>query len=293
MPLIPITDGQHRIAFVRGVLSAAPPSYSEVMPYVDDPVDDDEARRQHRRRPRPRRPAEVEAEIRTLDLEEELVDLETPLARPRKQLRGDLWKRWGMTTTARNRYRMRDALFRYAPELETPRLVIIVDQIVEQKILLNQLMFAHQKLVPIHLAVAAKLQEFLEQMPPVRDLTDSDFLEAIHEMNKLLTKFQNTNPFVYVDKIENVVAKITALLEKSGLTSSSARRMGYDLEAELNRHLGLIAADANEDAVTLAETNRARRARLGRADSSPSDADEAAEEDEEIEADKASEEEDE
>jgi hypothetical protein len=171
-------------------------------------------------------------------LEEELADLDKPLSKPRRQLRGDLWKRWGMTTTARNRYRMRAALFLFAPELETPRLAILVDLIVEQKILLNQLIFAHQKLVPIHLAVATKLQEFLEQMPPVRDLADADFLDAIREMNKLLTKFQNTTPFAHVDKIENVLAKITTLLNAAGMTSSSARRLGLDMEAELRRYLG-------------------------------------------------------
>jgi hypothetical protein len=246
------------------------------------PLNDEEARRLKRRKPRSRLPADVAAEKRSLDLEEELADLDKPLDKPRRQLRGDLWKRWGMTTTPRNRYRMRDALFRFAPELETPRLAILVDQIVEQKILLNQLMFAHQKLVPIHLAVASKLQEFLEQMPPARDLSDTDFLDAIREMNKLLTKFQNTTPFAYVDKIENVVAKITTLLNAAGMTSSSARRLGLDMEAELGRYLGEAVPDGQDgDVEETHESNAARRKRLMKHDAGEAvEGDDALEEEE-------------
>jgi hypothetical protein len=235
------------------------------MPQV--PLNDEEARRLKRRKPRSRLPAEVAAEKRSLDLEEELADLDKPLSKPRRQLRGDLWKRWGMTTTARNRYRMRAALFLFAPELETPRLAILVDQIVEQKILLNQLMFAHQKLVPIHLAVAVKLQEFLEQMPPVRDLADADFLDAIREMNKLLTKFQNTSPFTHVRDIENVVAKITTLLNAAGMTAYSARRLGLDMEAELGRYLGETVPEGVDGEVDAPyESNPDRRKRLMKQD---------------------------
>jgi hypothetical protein len=228
------------------------------------PVTEDEARRQKRRIPRPRLPAAVASEKRSLDLEEELADLDKPLTKPRRQLRGDLWKRWGMTTTPRNRYRMRSALFLFAPELETPRLAILVDQIVEQKILLNQLMFAHAKLVPIHLGVAVKLQEFLEGMPPVRDLADRDFLDAIHEMNKLLTKFQNTSPFTHVKDIENVVAKITTLLNAAGMTSSSARRLGLDMDAELLRYLGETEPESYQGAGVeeTHESNAEQRRRL-------------------------------
>ena len=227
------------------------------------PVTEDDARRQKRRIPRPRLPAAVASEKRSLDLEEELADLDKPLSKPRRQLRGDLWKRWGMTTTPRNRYRMRSALFLFAPELETPRLAILVDQIVEQKILLNQLMFAHAKLVPIHLGVAVKLQEFLEGMPPVRDLADRDFLEAIREMNTLLTKFRNTSPFTHVKDIENVVAKITTLLNAAGMTSSSARRLGLDMEAELGRYLGeTVPENQDSNIEETHESNAERRKRL-------------------------------
>ncbi len=254
------------------------------MPQI--PLSDDEARKLKRKKPRKRLPKDVAEETRSLDLEEELADMDKPLSKPRRQLRGDLWKRWGMTTTARNRYRMRAALFLFAPELETPRLAILVDLIVEQKILLNQLMFAHQKLVPIHLAVAVKLQEFLEQMPPVRDLADADFLEAIREMNKLLTKFQGTSPFTYVDKIENVLSKITTLLNAAGMTSSSARRLGLDMEAELGRYLGEPSpAEQAEGLDERHESNADRRVRLMKQDGAKAVGDSDEESDSEEEAD--------
>jgi hypothetical protein len=149
------------------------------------------------------------------------------------------------------------------PELETPRVLILVDLIINQKIMLNQLMFAHEKWVPIHLAVAVKLQEFLEGMPPVRDLSDADFLEAIRELNKLLTKFQNTTPFAHVDKIENVVRSITTLLKEAGMTSASARRLGLDMEAELRRYLGETVPEGEEAALDEQhESNPALRVRL-------------------------------
>lgn len=231
------------------------------MPQI--PLSDDEARKLKRKKPRKRLPPDVASEKRTLDLEEELADIDKPLSKPRSQLRGDLWKRWGMTTTARNRYRMRSALFLFAPELETPRLAILVDLIVEQKILLNQLMFAHQKLVPIHVAIAVKLQEFLEQMPPIRDLGDADFLDAIRETNKLLSNFRSTSPFTYVDKIENVLAKITTLLNAAGMTASSARRLGLDMDAELGRYLGESSPEEHAAALDeQRESNAERRKRL-------------------------------
>lgn len=229
-----------------------------------DDFENQEQRRKHKRQRRSNLPADVDAEKRTLDLEEALLDEEDARAgATRKQKRADLWRTWGQTTNLKHVRRIRDALFRFAPELQVQRLILLVDMIAAQKILHNQLMAAHVKMVTIHEQMGTALLDFLERLPPIKDLSDPDVREILRDLEKLLTKYANTNPFLYTDKIENVTAKLTALMERAGLTAVSARRLGIDLDEELRRYLGEVATQEEEGAPSH-ETNPEKRKRLMR-----------------------------
>ncbi len=182
----------------------------------------------------------------------------TGAARSRKQARADMYRSWWQANTYR---KMRAMLFRFAPELETPRYLPVVEYICSQQVLYRRLLDAYEKQQGQYDSLYAALQKTLDGLPPLKEWSD-ETAEVLDKLHGLLKSFLNANPFQYVDKIENIAAKQIAAMREAGLTPKAARMLEINVEEELRQYKGEVAA-AQEEAEegTAHETNAQRRKR--------------------------------
>jgi len=225
-------------------------------------------RRRRKQRLRPYGPSfELKAEKAALaaELNEEAEAEEMPdqrkatgAARSRKQARADLYRSWWQANSYR---RMRAMLFRFAPELETPRYAPMVEYICSQQVLYRRLLDAHEKQQGQYDALYEALQKMLDGLPPLKEWSQ-ETSEILDKLHGLLKSFLGANPFQYVDKIENIAAKQIAALRESGLTPKAARMLEINVEEELRQYKGEVAAAQEAEDGSTNETNAQRRKRL-------------------------------
>lgn len=182
-----------------------------------------------------------------------------------KQYRADFFKSLAQQNTPR---KVRAYLYKFAPELETPRLIFAVEVIVGQLLLHRNLMQAHEKQQATYDQMGAALLKVVEALPPPPMEWNAETVELLEKLDRLYEAYLKASPFAYVEKIENVVAKVLALLRENGLTVKAARMMEIDLEDELLRYKGAIAA-AEASPSGDSETNQEHRRRLIRPGDDP------------------------
>jgi len=239
-----------------------------------DPPPNTLANRTHRRdkKRQEREPASAaEKALLRAEVAEEITAKRNAGLTPRARARASVWKSLWQQNSPR---KVRAYLLKFAPEMRTPRLLLQLDVIIEQALLLRDLMKAHREQRDIHTEMGAALIALTTNVataltnlpPPPPDASEIvTYLQSIEEIlkrfDKLYTRFLAASPFLYVEKIENVIAKLLSLLKEAGLTTKGARMMQIDLEEELRQFEGLVSAEEAAAAGPV-ETNRERRARL-------------------------------